>query len=80
MQMGTHLKELGKSFPMNTNLTWFKRFSKVFFLVLVFWMKVASALEGLMSMGREFQVNNLFACEQVGIDRLTSFQVSHFEL
>ena len=42
-------------------------------------MKVASALEGLMSMGREFQVNNLFTCEQVGIDRLTSFQVSHLE-
>ena len=44
--MGTHLRVLSKSFPMSTNMTGFRRFSKIFdFFVL--WRKVASALEGL---------------------------------
>ena len=44
--MGTHQKVLGESYPMNTNMTGFRRFSKIFcFFVLS--SKVASALEGL---------------------------------
>ena len=41
--MGTHLRVLGESYPMNTNMTWFRWFSKNF----VLWMKVALALEEL---------------------------------
>ena len=29
-QMGTHLKVLNESYPMNTNMTWFRWFSKIF--------------------------------------------------
>ena len=44
--MGTHLRVLSESFPMSTNMTGFRLFSKIFgFFVL--WRKVASALEGL---------------------------------
>ena len=43
--MGTHLRVLSESFPMNTKMTWFKCFSKnLKFLVL--WTIVASAWEG----------------------------------
>ena len=41
--MGTHLRELGESYPMNTNVTGFRWFSKIFALLT----KVASALEEL---------------------------------
>ena len=45
-QMGTHLRVLGESFLMNTNMTGFRwSFKDLCFRVL--WMKVASALEGL---------------------------------
>ena len=44
--MGTHLGVLSKSYPMNTSMTGMRWFSKIF-LVLVFCVKVASALEGL---------------------------------
>ena len=40
--MGTHMKVLGESFPMNTNMAGLRWFSKI-----VLWMKVVSALEGL---------------------------------
>ena len=40
--MGTHLKVLSESFPMNTNMKGFKHLC-----VLVLWMKVVSALDGL---------------------------------
>ena len=43
--MGTHLKVLNESYPMNTNMTGSRCFSK--FCVLVLWTKVASALVGL---------------------------------
>ena len=43
--MGTHLTVLGESYPMNTNMTGFKWFSKN--CILVLWTKEASALEGL---------------------------------
>ena len=51
--MGTHLKVLRKSYPMNTNMTGFRRFSIIFASlcfrrIVVFWTKVASALEGLI--------------------------------
>ena len=42
-QMGTHLKVLSESYQMNTNMTWFRGFPKIF----VLWRKVASALKGL---------------------------------
>ena len=29
-QMGTHTRELSESYPMNTNMTGFRRFSKIF--------------------------------------------------
>ena len=45
--MGTHMRVLGKSYPMNTNMTGFGWFSKS--CVLVLWMKVAAAMEGLRS-------------------------------
>ena len=38
--MGTHLKVLNKSYPMNTNMTGFRWFSKRF-CILVLWTKVA---------------------------------------
>ena len=45
--MGTHLKVLSESYPMNTNMTVFGWFFKDFY-VLVLWTKVtASAVEGL---------------------------------
>ena len=45
--MGTHLRVLSESFPMNTNLTGFRWFSNTFCIFLP-WAKVASALQGLM--------------------------------
>ena len=45
-QMGTHMKVLGESFPMNTNMTGFRWFFENI-CVLVLWMKEASSLEGL---------------------------------
>ena len=44
---GTHLTELSESYPMNTNMTEFRWFSKIFQPCAV--DKVAWALEGLMS-------------------------------
>ena len=43
--MGTHMRVLNKSYPMNTNMIGFRWFSKNL-CVLVLWMKVASAFEG----------------------------------
>ena len=48
--MGTHLRVLSESSPMNTNMTGLTWFSKFFIFVL--WTKVASALEGLSSMNK----------------------------
>ena len=47
--MGTHLRVLGESYQMNTNMTGFRWFSKIFasLLGLCALDKVASALEGL---------------------------------
>ena len=44
--MGTHLRVLSKSYPMNTNMAGFRWFSKLK-CILVLWKKVAAALEGL---------------------------------
>ena len=44
--MGTHLRVLRESYPVNTNMTGFRRFSKIF-CILALWTKVASALEGI---------------------------------
>ena len=44
--MGTHLKVLSEGYPMNTNMTGFRRFSKIFF-IFVLWAKLASVLKGL---------------------------------
>ena len=43
--MGTHLKVLGESYAINTNMTGFRWFSKNLW-VLLLWTKIASALEG----------------------------------
>ena len=47
---GTHLRELRKSFTMNTNMTGFSWFSKRSFV----WTKVASALEGSSGIGHHW--------------------------
>ena len=44
--MGTHLRVLRESYPMNTNMTGFRWFPKIF-AILVHLSKVALALEGL---------------------------------
>ena len=45
----THMRVLSESYPMNTSITGFKWFSiKIDLCVLDLWMKVASALEGLI--------------------------------
>ena len=41
--MGTHMRVLSKSYPMNTNMIGFRRLPKIF----VSWAKKALALEGL---------------------------------
>ena len=43
--MGTHLTVLSENYPINTNMTGFRWFSKIFAFLL--WRKVSSALEGL---------------------------------
>ena len=45
--MGTHLRVLSKSYPMNTNMTRFRCFFENL-CVPVLWTKEASALEGLI--------------------------------
>ena len=40
-EIGTHLTVLSESYPMNTNMTGFRWFSKI----LVLWTKVAISLE-----------------------------------
>ena len=47
--MGTHLRVLSKSYPMNTNMTGFRWLSKI----CILWTKVASALEGLSAVGED---------------------------
>ena len=49
--MGTHLRVLSESYPMDTNMTGFKWLSKIF-CILVLLRKVASALEGLNQTNR----------------------------
>ena len=44
--MGSHLRVLSESYPMNTNMTGLRWF--VGRCVHVLWAKIASALEGLM--------------------------------
>ena len=44
--MGTHLRVLSESYPINTNMTGFRWFS-YFFAFSVHWTKVTSAAEGL---------------------------------
>ena len=44
--MGTHMRVLSVSYPVNTNITGFIWFSKMF-ASNVLWTNVASALEGL---------------------------------
>ena len=43
--MGTHLRVLGESYPMNTNMIGLRSFLKIF-ESLRFWAKVALALKG----------------------------------
>ena len=54
--MGTHMRVLSESFPMNTNMTGFRWFSKKD-CILVIWKKVASALEGLRQFGHLYAKN-----------------------
>ena len=43
--MVTHLRVLSESYSLNANMTGFKWFQKL--CIIMLWMKVASALEGL---------------------------------
>ena len=54
--MGTHLRLLSESSPINTNMTAFRWFSK-----LVLWTKVASVLEGLRIF-HKFQMTSRALC------------------
>ena len=45
--MGTHLRVLSESYPMNTNIVGFRCFSKEKCVLVLWRMKAASALEGL---------------------------------
>ena len=53
--MGTHLRELCESYPMHTNMTGFRLFSKIL-CFLVLWMKIASALDGLTHLCLQFSL------------------------
>ena len=50
--MGTHLRVLNKSYPMNTNMAGFRWFSKLKCVILL-WKKVATVLEGLTRIAAE---------------------------
>ena len=52
--MVTHLRVLSESYPMNSNMTGFRWFSKDL-CILVFWAKVASALERLRQIAQCFR-------------------------
>ena len=65
--MGTHLRVLRESYPMNTNMTGFRWFSEIFaplFVLIVFkdiyllvlWKEVASALEGLNNQSNDVYI------------------------
>ena len=45
--MGTHMRVLSESFPMNTNMVGFLKTVFINLCILVLWTKVATALEGL---------------------------------
>ena len=47
LDMGTHLRVLTEGYLMNTNMTGFKCFSKIFASLCFGWKDRASALEGL---------------------------------
>ena len=73
---GAHLRVLSKSHPMNTNMTGFKWFSKIFaqmvfksLCILVLWAKVASALEGL-------EYSSEIGCPEVQVLPFTAFMRS----
>ena len=52
--MGTHLRVLGKSNSMNTHMTGFRWFSKIFVPCAL--AKIASALEGLTTTAAAVEV------------------------
>ena len=47
--MGTHLRVLSESYQINTNMTGYRWFPKIFASLCFFFTKVASALEGLIA-------------------------------
>ena len=53
-RMGTHLRVLSESYPMNTNIKGISWFSKIF-ASLYFGAKVASALEGLSGIAQDYK-------------------------
>ena len=46
--MGSHLWVLSEGYPMNTNMTGFRWFSKIFVSLWALWTKVTSVLQGLI--------------------------------
>ena len=75
--MGTYLRVLSESYPMNTNMTGCRWFSKIFALLL--WMKVASALEGFNVKCLSFSSPQWYSKELLGHSNLITCLTSFLE-
>ena len=64
---GTHLRVgiLSKSSPMNTNMTGFRWFFQNLWVLIVFWMKVTLALEGLEKAHFGSRSSDEFSCLEI---------------
>ena len=72
--MGTHhLDVLGKSYPINTNMTGFRCFSKIFGCALK--ELLAIALEGLVNSVELFDVHQCWLIKDNSHGHITTFQV-----
>ena len=68
--MGTPLKVLDKSYPMNTNMIGIEWYSKNL-CILLLWTKVASALGGLN------QVAVILVCSSATVSYLSTFPLCY---
>ena len=67
--MGTHLRVLSESYPMNTNMTGFRWILRIL-CIFVLWKKVALALEGLRHKKSKSFENSLNHVMLVFIEKL----------
>ena len=77
--MGTHMRVLSESYPVNTNITGFGWFSKKV-CVLVLWTKVVSALEGLLKSKRVLFDKGHTDTDQASIECIPSLILEGFSL